>query len=267
MIRALFRRHLRRDGRLLCGLVVGLAAMEALLVQVGAGFSGSDGFAQIVGLLPPALRAFIDSQIPNLADASASTFSAFGFQHPVVLVSSLAYVLYVASNVAAERESGLLDLLLARPVSRARYIASALLSIGVAAILPPLAVSGALAGTLPWVEPETVDLTVFLPCAAELAGFLFAIGCVTLLLATGSRRRGRTVVLVVAALAPLFLIDALAPLATWLERFRPLSPFHYLAPIQAVIRGSGSATNLVVFLGLSVVCACAAWLRFEAQDL
>ena len=75
MIGALFLRHLKRDARVLAGLTLGLAGMELLLVQVGAGFAGGEAFGQLLNMLPPAFRAFIDSQIPNLASASPATFA------------------------------------------------------------------------------------------------------------------------------------------------------------------------------------------------
>ena len=63
------------------------------------------------------------------------------------LLATLAFAMVVATIPTGERESGFLELILARPVPRRRYLLAALLPLIFGAVLLPLAlVAGALIG-------------------------------------------------------------------------------------------------------------------------
>ena len=108
MIRALVLRELRHQRRLLLCLFAGALGLEFLLVQIAAAFQEGPGLQSIIDALPPGLRRFLAGQIGELSFAS---FVAFGFQHPAVMTMGIALVVLNATLPAAERESGVLELL------------------------------------------------------------------------------------------------------------------------------------------------------------
>jgi len=262
----LFCRNLRRHAVVLGALAVGLGVFEDLIVRVAAQIDMGTGLrAFLEQIIPPAMKKGLAQQ---LAFASFAGAPAFGFQHPVTLVAALAFVVLAATIPAGERESGFLDLLLARPVRRSRYLIAVLGLLLAGAVLLPLALlAGAAAGLarvsvegqLPWWR--------YAPCAGGLAVLLLSIGGYTLFLASGARRRGRAVGLAVGVTLLTYVIEVLADFWTAFDRIRWVSPFHYFKPIAAAVVPETPIQDPIVLLGVFAAFAVLAAARFERQDL
>jgi ABC-2 type transport system permease protein len=264
VIGPLLGRNVRQHAGLLVALGCGVAVLETLLVWLAAQLEAGPGLELLIELLPAKLRELIQSQF------GLTTFSglvAFGFQHPVVLVAGAAFVIVAGSIPAGERESGFLELILARPVRRDTYLAAVGLLLVLGALVLPLALLAGLgvglatvesAGELPW--------TRYLPAAAGLAALLLAIGGVTLLLAAGARRRGQATAQAAGLALVLLWIETMGGLWAPLGALGWLSPFHYFKPIPAVVAGRGVTGDLLVLLGIFVATAAAALARFRKAE-
>ncbi len=191
MIRPLLARNVRHHRRLLLALCAGLILFEMLIVYIAAQIEMGPGLRMFLEqLLPPDVRETYASQFAMISLAGAV---AFGFQHPFVLVGTIAFVMVAATVPAGERDSGLLDLLIARPLPRRRYLAGVLLLMVLGAVILPLALlAGAAIGLgivdsadeLPWIR--------YLPSAAGLTTLLLAVGGYTLALALLRLAAGRS---------------------------------------------------------------------------
>lgn len=266
MIAPLFLRNLRHHARLLLALTAGLAAFETLLVVLFAKIDTGPGLPSFLEQLAPApVRALLRSQFGLF---SFSGGVGFGFQHPVVLVGTLAFVVAAATLPAAERESGLLDLLLSRRASRDRYLAAvaALVVLG-ALLLPAGVLVGASTGLAIVDVPSGLPWSRYAFSAAALCFLLLGVGGGALALASGSPRRGPVVARVVGIVLVLYVVETFADLWWPFDRVRWLSPFRYFKPIQAALSGTLRATEVAVLLALFVVGAAIGFRRFRRADV
>ncbi len=266
MIRALFVRNFRHQWRLLFALGLGLALVEGLLVKISARIETGPGLRFFLEqLLPPDVREAMSSQLALLSFAGAV---GFGFQHPLVLVAAIAFVIGAATIPAGERESGFLDLLLARPVPRSRYLAAVVLLVVLGAVvLPSAQLAGAAAGLalveasgeIPWIR--------YASSAAGLTTLLLAVGGYSLLIAADAQRRGLATARAVGLTLAAFWLDVTADMWEPLRALRWLSPFAYFRPVPAAVIPHTPLENPLVLLAVFTACVAAAFYRFGRRDL
>ena len=266
MILALFLRNLRHHARLLVAMMLGLGVFEVLILWVAAKIDEGAGLREFLeSILPEGAQEAVFSQFGLVSFPGAV---AFGFVHPVAIVAATAFVVVVATVPAAERETGFLDLVLARPVPRGRYLLTVVLLLLLGAVLLPLALLGGAAFGLGIVDVEDrLPLARYVPAAFGLGFLLLAVGGYSLLFAAGARRRGPAIGRAVALTLAFYVVEYLADFWDLLDRIRWVSPFHYYKPIAAAVVPDTPLVNPVVLLAAFVVLAAAAHLRFRRQDL
>lgn len=259
MIGTLLARNLRRHLILTLALFGGLVGLEAFVVYVASQLgSGPDLISLIHQLLPPSMADWIASQV----GLTFGGMVAFGFQHPIVLVASIGLTILVATTPAAERESGFLDLILARPLRRRHYLLAILIQIVFCALILPAALVLGVAIGLQVVEvAEEARWLRFVGAGAGLSALLLCIGGYTLLFASMVRRRGSAVALSVGLTLVFFWLDVTAQLWAPLRKIQWLSPFSHFEPIQAPLSG------MLILWTAFVVAVALAWVSFERQDL
>jgi ABC-2 type transport system permease protein len=264
MIRSLLLRGLRQHATLLLALGAGLFLFEWAVVWVAARIDMGPGFRQFLeALLPPDVLEVIFSQF---GFGSFQGTVSFGFQHPFTLVAGIAMVTVLATVPAHERETGLLDLILARPLPRWTYLTASAIMVLLTTLLATLSVLGGAALGLAVVEPpQAVEWTAFLSSAGILGLLLLVVGAYGLLFATAARRRGVAVAQVVAVTLLFYWLDFMGEYWELLESARKLSPFHYFDP--ALAAESGVPPGAVMILaGVALVSALGAFLSFSRQD-
>ena len=265
MIRALLARSLRHHGALFIAIAIGLAAFETLIIEAAAVFESGPGIRFLLDMMPEVVRTTIETQIGLASFASAV---AFGFVHPFTLAGGIAFVVMAATIPAGERETKLLDLLLARPVPRRHYLLSSLALMAIGAVVLPLVQLAGAAGALAVIETRgELPWQRYIPCAIGLTALLLAFGGIALLLASGAKRRGPAVSQVVGLALAAYVVEFLADLWPRLEWIRWASPFHYFKPIQSAITPSTPIRNLLVLLGIFAITTLLAFARFNRRDI
>jgi ABC-2 type transport system permease protein len=265
MIRALYMRQLRHHARLLAAIMVGLVAFEALLVWISASMQiGPEFHALLQMMLPPAMLRFVMDQFGFVSFEAAV---AFGFKHPLVLIVSIAFAIVVATIPSAERESGMLDLLLARPLARTHYLAAHTLLLMTGALVIPLALlMGATVG-LAWTgRIATVPWHDYIAPAAAYAPLLLLVGSYSLLFAAGAARRGTAVARAAGLTIVFFWFEVLSSMWQRLAGYEWAGLFYYYAPVQ-VVTGERGVRESMVLLVLSGLLAAGAFVRFGRQQL
>ncbi len=266
MILNLFLRNLRQHALLLAVLFVSLVLVEFFLVWVAAEMGIGPEFQQFLeGFLPPEITEMIFGQFGLTSFAGAV---AFGYQHPFSVVASIAMVTVAATLPAAEREKGYLELFLARPLPRPRYILSTGLFLALVAILLPL---GLLTGTaigLRFVEPvQEIGWVSYIPAALTMFLLLMAIGAYTLFFATGARRRGTAVSQSVAFTLLFYWMDFMGDYWDTLVYARKASPFYYFDPGRASMGSGASAVDIAVLSSITLGMVLLALFNFQREDL
>lgn len=264
MIRAMLARHLRQHARLLAAACVGLFLFETLLIWVAARIETGAGLRMLIeSLLPEEVRSVIFSQF-GLASFDGAV--AFGFQHPFALVAGIALMVALATICAAERETGFLDLVLARPVPRWRYVAAIVLVLIIAAAILALAQLAGVAAGLGLVGVSEPSWTSYGGSVAVLAALLFVVGGYTLAIAARARRRGNAIAVTAGLTLFFYWIDFLGGFWDALDLPRRISPFYYFDPVAAV----GNRPNLLaiaLLLAAGAAATGAAFLVFRRQDI
>lgn len=266
MIRALLWRNLRQHALLLSVLFLSLVLLEFFLAWVAAEMDIGPEFQSFLQtFLPPEITAVIFSQFGLTSFQGAL---AFGYQHPFSLVATIAMVIVAATLPAAEKERGYLELFLAYPVPRSRYLLSITLFVGMVALVLPL---GLLLGTgvgLRAVDyPSDVGWGAYIPSALALALLLMAVGAYTLLFATRARRRGVAVAQGVGFTLLFYWMDFMGAYWDTLDQAKKASPFFYFDPAQASLGAGISSTETLVLGSIILISLAVAFFNFQREEL
>jgi hypothetical protein len=126
-------RTLGRVAVLMAALVALLVAFQVSIVAVAASLFETQAFDRIAGLLPAVLAEGLGPAV-----TSFSGMAALGFLEPLIVMVIVQVAIYLGTEPAADVESRLVDLLLARPLPRHLLITRSLLVMTGAAIGLPL---------------------------------------------------------------------------------------------------------------------------------
>ena len=238
------------------------ALTTALAVLVFAALGAAAGMEQTVADLseafPEALTAFIPADVPG----GYVVGEVFHLMAPLALVAFA--VMSAASMLAGEEERGTMAVLASLPVSRAGVLGAK--AVALLAVLTAVAVSFVVVVLLAelaldiGLEPvNTVAAGVHL---VVLAAFF---GSVALLVGALSGRpslaSGTAGALAVAS----YVADSMLPLAG-LDRFAPLSPWHYYSAAEPLVDGL-DLSSLLVLVGLTLIAGLGAFAGYARRDL
>ena len=253
----------------LVALLLGITLFEFVQPLVIASFGGADTLNAILDSVPPVLQAFARTRPEFLALSGLAGYLSLGFTHPLYLVlTGAAVVGFAARSLAGEMDRGIIQIPLARPISRSAVYASRV--IGVAVICVALAVTGPLgmiAGMLSARPSGELAFANFGAVAVSGLALFWAIGGLSLLGSAAASTSGRVVGWAIGLLVLSYFVDYFAGVWAPLEPWTVLSLFDYYDPSQALVSGQISGTNLTT-LGLVGAVATAAGLAvFARRDL
>ena len=184
----LIRRTLSRIFVVFICLMLLLALFEVAIVVIAGSLHESGGFERIAGLVP----AFIQNGL-GLALTSFGGMAALGFFEPLIVVLVVQFTIFVATEPAGDVESGLVDLVLARPRPRHQLITRSLIVMTLVAWALPLAMALSMWASLWWLSPEAAvwpARRVVWLLIAHLAAVSWCFGGSALAAAAWARRRG-----------------------------------------------------------------------------
>jgi len=195
---------------------------------------------------------------------------SLGQVHPIFLVLSALFAVSVGvRSVAGELEAGTLELTLARPVSRARYLGTrlALLVPGCLLVAGAYAV-GALAGDRTFDAPGApLQPGRMLLAAMESALLLLAVGTLAVLVSAYGSERGRALSWVLGIAIGMYAANFLLVLWEPTRNLARLTFFWYFSPGATIQRGDVDWGDLAVLAAWSVAASGAAIRHFQRRDL
>jgi len=259
------RRQLERNRIFLAAVMLVLGGFEFLVCAMVASIDVEKAFNQMIAFAPPLFRAIIEQ---NMLGGTPAGVLSFGWNHPVAhaLLAAVAIAL-PAQAIAGEAESGAIELVMAQPISRARYLA-AHLTFGIGALA---AVLGAgLAGTALGQLAYSLDAFGWPRLAALFVNGLLlqlAIYAVTLLASAYGREAGRVALVGVLVAVISYLVNAVATLWSKAEFLKPYSLHHYFDPREVLVNGHLSTTAAITLALLTATTVALAFSRFARRDL
>jgi hypothetical protein len=261
----LVNRSFRRIAGLLAALVGLLLAFQMALVAVAASFENRDDFAGLAELVPAFMREAF-----GLALTSFSGMAVLGFFEPVPIMIVVQFAIYVATEPAADIESGLVDLILARSLPRYQLITRSLVLMTLAAATLAATMAAGTWLALSFLAPDGVEWPesrTVLMLMGHLTAVGWCFGAIALAAAAGARRRGTAQATVAIVSVALYLLDVLGESWAVVRPAARVSPFHYFHGAAIL---AGTARPLLDFSLLGATAAAAiilAYWQFHTRDL
>src|SRR6266540_2349828 len=243
---SLIRKTVRDNRRALIGWMVGLAAVMSMYLSFYGRYR--DLQEAKAASIPEGLRKVIGFEdiISGVGYLQATVFGLIG---PLLLIMSAA--IFGTRGVAGPEEAGVLDLYLANPISRRRFVLGRFLA---------LAGSVVAVAAVPWIVSlifaSALDMQVSAAniSAASLGLLLLAL-CFGMVAFTTGAVTGGT-----------YVLKALSAEVAGLGWVRWLSPFHYFSGSNPLRHGF-DVPYLLVLAGVSAVLLAVAVVVFDRRDV
>ena len=251
---------------LVAGLL--LAAFQFLLTRVADYFLRRGAFGQLSSLLPDFVR---NAAGPSaLALMSYKGIVAFGYFHPVVIATLIGLMIAIATEPAAEVETRFVDLMLARPLTRASVIVRSLVVLAVtAAVVLGLMLVGTALG-LAFGAPDNaphLPFALFLSLALSLGAVMACWAGIALAWAAGVRRRATAGAVAGGLALASYLLDYLGRAWEPARSISAVSPFHYF-DANALVTGQPINTrNIAILVVIGIVGSATGLAIFSHRDI
>ncbi len=258
------RMELRRNRSLVVALAVGMGAYGAIMGAMYPFMVENDAiFTSYMEAFPQEFLAAF-GMTGGLSDPGVffTTYIA-SWLWPI---TAAAVALLLGTRVAVDLDRGFLDLPLATPVSRIRYLAGSIVGQAVAMALVAAATVGAL-----WVV-GIVAGAAFEPGRFFLAGVMcWLFGCaiagVTTLFAVATLSRGRAAGIVSAILIAMYLVFVVSQISTDWSWLAPVSAWNHFRATELIDDGVLPAGDVALFTGIALAGWAAALVAFRRRDL
>lgn len=246
--------------------VLGSVLYCLAIVAAFPSMKGQQDINRILQDYPPELLALFAGGETTFDLASAADYlnsQLFALIAPMLLV--ILAVGFAASTLAGEEERGTLDLVLSYPVTRtsvvlqkALVLVAEVVVLAAVIYLVTFGVGRAFDVALPLAEVAASGL------GQVLLGVLFGFLALAAGAATGSR--ALAVGVGAGAAAATYLVGSLAPVVSWLEPFKWISPFYFATGENPLANGL-PWWRVLVLAGVAAVLLAAAVAAFERRDL
>ena len=252
----------------LIALLLGITLFEFVQPLVIASFGGASGLNAIMSRIPPALQVFIRARPEFLAMSGLAGYLSLGFTHPLYIVlAGAAIVGFAARSLAGEMDRGIIQIPLARPITRhAVYLSRALGVTIICVLLVLIGAVGMITGIL-YARPGEFPFRHLVPVGVTGFAFFWAIGGISLFASALANTTGRVVGWVLGILVFSYFVDYFAEIWEPLESITFLSLFAYYDPTWALVYGEVIARDLIVLFAVGAVLAIAGLVIFTRRDL
>jgi ABC-2 type transport system permease protein len=258
-------RSLRRSAGILAALVGLLGAFQIALVATARSFEGRNEFAGLSQIVPAFLQ-----QAFGLALSSFSGMVTLGYFEPLPVMTVVQLAIYLATEPAGDIESGLVDLVLARPLPRQWLITRSLVAMTVCTIALNVTMGAGTWLALWWLAPAGVmwpQPRLLLTLMIHLAAVGWCFGAIGLAAAASARRRGLAQAPVAIGAVAFYLLDVLGESWSALRPLARVSPFHYFHGAAILAGTADSAVDILVLGSTGVVVVAVAYWRFHGRDV
>ena len=240
----------------------------------------------VMALWPSSRDLDLDAFLETMPDAAKAAFLGRGFDSPAIEQS--AFLQYLGSQLttwlpilaayygmwagggAIARAYGrhTLDVLLAQPISRERFLLTRLAAVALGALVIVVgAMIGLLLGVAAWAGDTPIPAGDIVLVHVQLLLFGMACAAIAAVVATVLLEPGRTYgvsALIVVVMYVLFLVAEVVEPLEWLGY---VSLFHYWRPLEQFSTGEFAWTEAVVLAAVAVVAAGLAVVLFRRRDI
>src|ERR1035437_5965024 len=233
---------------------VGLVSFGAMYSAVFPSVRGNNSLNKLVQAYPQALKGFIGFG-GNLDISSGAGYlgsEVFSLVAPLIFLAMA--IGAGAAAIAGEEERGTLDLLLSLPLTRSRCLLQKLgaLVCEVLALGLVLWISLAILAPATGMHVSTLHLAA---AALDLVLLTLVFGALALTIGAATGRRTLSIGLASGLAVASYVIAALAPLASWLDRVKLISPYYYYSHGDPLRHGLDLTDAIVLAVAALVIAA------------
>ncbi len=226
----------------------------------------ADQLNDILNKLPAAIRDL------KTGGSSVDATSPIGFLNSQLYYATLPlfYIIMAiglgSKLLAQDEQDNSLELILARPISRGKIIAakaiSGLLLLSFASILVTFATL-----ILSAIVDMQIDVKNLILMNFYCIVFSMSFGAIAFTLtAIGNKARGVSIALPIAASLGGYLLASLSGLSSYLEGPAKLLPYHYYNPTQ-ILQGHVSGGLIIYLISIFILCAVVSRISFQRRDI
>ena len=244
-------------------IALALAIWSFLMPVIYATFGRQMESIMQSGIIPDAFLRLLGADPFSLAGAVA-----LGSSHPFAIALQVVYpVGFAAAAIAGERQRGTLEVLLSRPVSRRSVFLTLLLAILAFAVITTAAETvGTLAGAAAYGNLDRLDAGDLVLLAVNTVLLLAALAGISLAASASFDRLAPALGIGFAVVLAGYVLEVLGTLWPDAAFLQPISPFHYLQPLE-ILAGRGAGSDLLVLAAVGVVSAAFGLWVFPRRDL
>ncbi len=243
---------------------LGLVFYSWVMVWFWPQFQGTE-YVDIIERLPEELIALMGSSGADLGTLGGYFETEYLGLMWMLIVSS-AVILYAMKAVAAEVSAGTMELVLAQPISRVRFIVTRVVGLVIVSAI----LTGATFAPIQLFGPR-YDIELTGETFALLYGlgmlFVLSIGGISLALSAGAREAGRPTAIVGGALGGMWILHILAEVSDIAGWFEPFNLLKYWRPADIINDGAVAAEVWWVYGGVTVASIAVAIVRFVRRDV
>jgi hypothetical protein len=258
-------RSFDRAARPLAAVAVLLIAFQLALVAAAAAIAAERDIASLARVVP----GFIQQSL-GVALLTFGGMTTITFFDALLVMLIVQFAVYLASEPAGEVESGLVDLVLARPVPRHWLVTRTLVLMGasVASLVAMMALTLWIALVMFGPDGEAWPaLRVVVSMAVHLTLIAWCFGAVSLAASGWARRRGSAITAVGVTAVGLYLLDFLATLWRPFRGIAVVSPFHYFRGGEILAGTANTTRDLTVLGAITIAAVAVAYFAFRRRDL
>jgi ABC-2 type transport system permease protein len=259
-----FRHSLRRYIGQILGWGIALALFctyGLLLYDTLVKPEAQQQYLRLISSYPPELMAFF-GDISQVFTPSGYLDTLFFSYVPIVI--GIFSIMNCASLLAGDEEKGILDLVLAHPISRVNLYIGRLAAFTTATTLILFISWLGFVITLPKTSLDATAWEIILPFLS-LFGLLLFIGTLTLLLSMLLPSQQWAAMTAGLILVTSYFLSSLARLSEKLRPIESVFPMHYYQGGQALIKMNWGWFGLLI--AFSTIFAGLAWWSFERRDI
>ncbi len=259
--------HNRR--RLVAALTLAMATFEGLVIAIARASPPNKLFASEVNAVPGLFRALSGSG-GGVPITTYPGLLGFGLVHPFWIAMQLTAVGALAAAVlAADVEAGTIELVMVRPISRARLLTERIAALFVVLVVLNIAAAGAIAAGVE-LTPQ-LRQAIPLDRVATSGALGLALGlCIAgpaIAVSAAGRRRAQVIGATVTVGAVGFAVNFIALAWSKAASLRYISPFHYYVPADVLAHGTLPWSSLAVLLGVAAAGTAASAALLKRRDL
>ncbi len=261
----LLRRSFGRIARMWVSLLAVLVGFQFALMGAAVSLEQAGDFQRLLEAVPAFIRNTIGPALGSFAG-----MAVLAYFEPAIILGLVLFSVYVASEPAGDVESGLVDLMLARPLPRHWLISRSLLLMtgSVASLVLGLVAANVM--SMWWMAPDSAVLPaprVVTLEALHLAAVAWCFGGLALAVAASMDRRGAAVGVMALLVVSLYMVHAVEQLSDRFDGVGQISPFYYFQGTVIMQGTAPIARNFTILFGVGAVAVVMAYLQFRRRDL